>query len=337
MNFDIIAYGTQGALIYHSLPPQIKDNFCKAFNRLFSAGVEIPAAWLEGISNAQKTSNDAQIQLIKAVGYKTAQSVTLPDQYVEAVTLKSFKRIFGEQLNLDSVLSNTPAQLKGLLDQTSGSHGSEKKEISDDWLNTFEKAAGEKSSEEMRLLFSKVLAGEIIRPGTYSIRAIQILSSLETEVAKLFQLFCSCSVALKFEGKYFDVRVCGLNGQASQNSLASFGLSFQNLNLLLEYGLIISDFNSQHTYGQNAFVPRFSIFPFYYRNQFSTILEKDTNISPPEFNIRGVSLTKCGRELFPIIDQVDASHYKIAFEAYLSGLNKKLEVIPKMDLYGPLL
>src|SRR5690606_27257592 len=119
------------------------------------------------------------------------------------------------------------------------------KEISDDWLNTFEKEASQKSTADMQLMFAKVLAGEIRRPETFSIKSVKLLGEMDAATAKLFVRLCSLSVALVIKsspGEHIvDVRVASLSGNAAANSLQKYGLGFGQLNVLQEYGLIIPD------------------------------------------------------------------------------------------------
>ena len=61
----------------------------------------------------------------------------------------------------------------------------------DDWLNTFESEACQKSSEEMQERFARILAGEIKRPGTFSIRTIKLLGEIDSDIASIFRTFCS--------------------------------------------------------------------------------------------------------------------------------------------------
>lgn len=61
----------------------------------------------------------------------------------------------------------------------------------DDWLSTFENEACHKSSEEMQERFARLLAGEIKRPGSFSIRSIKLLGQVDSETALIFRTFCS--------------------------------------------------------------------------------------------------------------------------------------------------
>lgn len=115
---------------------------------------------------------------------------------------------------------------------------SQSEDISEDWLNEFENLARLKSSEEMKLVFGKILSGEIIKPGSFSIKTIKLISQLDNQAAKLFQLFCSQTISLSAGGNIYDARVVSINGNAASNSLSQYGLSFDSLNILHEYGLI---------------------------------------------------------------------------------------------------
>ena len=87
--------------------------------------------------------------------------------------------------------------------------GGEEKTISDDFLNSFEEEVRQKSSEDMQLLFGRILAGEIRKPGTYSIRTVKILGQLSQGVAGLFRQACSICVAIEIPigGSILDIRV----------------------------------------------------------------------------------------------------------------------------------
>ena len=99
----------------------------------------------------------------------------------------------------------------------------------------------------MQIMFGRILAGEIKQPESFSIKAIKALDELDCIVAKLFQKLCSCSITTPIP-IWKDTRVCSLGSNASANSLQKFGLGFYDLNILNEYDLIISDYNSYQEY-----------------------------------------------------------------------------------------
>jgi hypothetical protein len=56
-------------------------------------------------------------------------------------------------------------------------------EIDDDWLNLFVRLCEDKSSEELQQLFGRILSGEIRRPGSFSLRTVQLMSTISKQDA----------------------------------------------------------------------------------------------------------------------------------------------------------
>ncbi|WP_185975133.1 DUF2806 domain-containing protein [Mesorhizobium sp. WSM4310] len=63
--------------------------------------------------------------------------------------------------------------------------------LEDDWLNFFEDYAEKASSENMRKLWGRILAGEIRKPGAFSLRTLRIASELDRPTVSLFQEFAA--------------------------------------------------------------------------------------------------------------------------------------------------
>ena len=64
--------------------------------------------------------------------------------------------------------------------------------------STFSKRRGsQKSSEDMQRRFARVLAGEIEKPGSYSILTLKTLGELDQNIATLFKKLCSACVFLE--------------------------------------------------------------------------------------------------------------------------------------------
>lgn len=76
--------------------------------------------------------------------------------------------------------------------------------MSEDWLNYFESYAENVSSEELRSLWARVLAGEIRNPRSFSLRTLRLLSEIDAATAKSFESFVSDRITddslLKREG-----------------------------------------------------------------------------------------------------------------------------------------
>ncbi|MEJ7682155.1 MAG: DUF2806 domain-containing protein [Segetibacter sp.] len=186
---------------------------------------------------------------------------------------KYASKIIKEQLNLDDISIRTAKELSN---EEYSKQDETKTEISEDWLNEFENQARQMSSEEMKFIFSKILANEVINPGNFSIRTIRIISQLDNLAAKLFEKLCSCAVSMQVGSHVIDTRVISFEGNAGANTLSKYGLSFDNLNVLQEYGLIISDYNSYMNYSPCVVNEENKVaLPFKFSNNYFAFLPID--------------------------------------------------------------
>lgn len=73
--------------------------------------------------------------------------------------------------------------------------------VNEDWTTRFFNIVEDISDEEMLNLWGRILAGEVKRPKTYSIRTLEFIKNLSKEEATIFNKIGSC--ALFASGKYF--------------------------------------------------------------------------------------------------------------------------------------
>ena len=63
--------------------------------------------------------------------------------------------------------------------------------MDEDWIARFFELAKDVSREEMQKLWGRLLAGEISKPGQFSLRTLEVLRNLSAEEAKLFERACA--------------------------------------------------------------------------------------------------------------------------------------------------
>lgn len=313
---DLISDAATGVTI----PAPIRKNAFKAFNRLCTAAIDIAAAYLEGIAEEKKAETNARIKLIETNAEQIADQLQVDPEYARIAVKKFGQKIIREQVNLDIVSEKAAKELS----QPNTIESED--EIDDDWLNTFEKEASQKSTEDMQALFARVLSGEITRPSTYSIRTVKILGEINPDVAQLFQRFCSAaiSVVIPRNGVIYDGRVCGLSGNAASNSLKDFGITFGNLNTLNEYGLIISDYNSWFDYSDIAIIENNRVKAGFYHQDKLWGLKPMDGWKKKQLKITGVALSKAGQELSRIVDISPHQKYTDALIKYFSNLQLEM-------------
>ena len=326
-----------------TIPAPIRKNAFKAFDRLCSALIDVPVGALERRSAEKRSESEARIKIREEITTQIVQQVKIDPEYALKAGHKFAEKIIREQLNLDKISAIAASELKNGESDNPANQGTnqpneeqsadssnqeansgEEKVIDDDWLNSFETEARQKSTEDMQLRFGRILAGEIRNPGSYSILTLKTLGELDQRIAALFKKLCSACMIL---GTYLiDARVSSLGGDAGDNALGKYGLGFSQLNLLNEYDLIISDYNSWMDYNlclvnQDNTV----VIPFEYQGKSWVLLPAPDRDNKPEFRLSGVALSRVGRELFRIVDQDPIPEYTEDLKKYLA--NQKLQMV----------
>ncbi|MBR8284600.1 DUF2806 domain-containing protein [Burkholderia vietnamiensis] len=288
------------------IPAIVRKNVAKAFNHL----MKVPNAYIDGKAAEIKAASDARVAVTKATGKALAQSIEVDKPLAAIATATHASRILRQQINAAQVLQYAAEEVK---QEASTDVTSEPEEISEDWLNAFEREATDMSSEHMQRLFGKILAGEIKRPKSYSIRTVKLMAQLDNRAAELFRVLCSMSCTLEIGSTILDARVLDLGQPAAQNGLMKFGLGFSELNILFEYGLIISDFGSVMGYGASVIQHNTIHVPIRYANRRFGLLSKDATAVTPEqltnFRLSGVQLSQAGKELLGIVELVENPTY----------------------------
>lgn len=191
----------------------------------------------------------------------------------------------------------------------------------DDWLNTFENEACQKSSEEMQERFARILAGEIKRPGSFSIRTIKLLGEIDSETASIFKTFCSGCISFDAPvGSGFIYRSIFPSFDVGKLNtfLKNYGISIPNLEELKEYSLLPANpgFNMNHMSGltiniKTSFVRTLPISssneksaaPFLYAGNYYFLKPRQNYLNPDwDFHMPGLLLSSVGQELVNIVE-----------------------------------
>ena len=166
-----------------------RSRLVTALDRLSGNLLEIPATWFEGHAQRIRSQNEARKALSDAEtllaveqlrhlpsGGRRALDVFLADQdrkqrNRDAVAIEAFEVI-------KALPPPAPAQSEPDQGQ---------KQISEDWLNVFSLHVENASSDHFRSMWGRILAGEIRRPGAFSLTTLRLMSELDMEIASTFQ------------------------------------------------------------------------------------------------------------------------------------------------------
>lgn len=317
-----------------TIPAPIRQNVFKALDRLGSALIDIPVGALERRSAEKRSESEARIKITEAVNAQIIEQIKVNPEFSKRASNTFAKKILREQFNLEQTLGFATDILKRKKYDNSRNQQAEsetEKSIEDDWFNIFEKEASQKSSEDIQRRFARVLAGEIEKPGSYSIKAVKALGDLDQDVAALFKRLCSLCVVVEdlCDEVVVDVRVVSIEGDAAQNALREYGLGFDQLNVLNEYRLIVSDYNSWHAYraygeNENNLQPLL----FQHQGKYWDLSPLSDQIEKQDFRLSGVALSRVGRELFHIVDQDPMPEYTEDLKKFFEKQNLRMIEVP---------
>ncbi len=252
--------------------------------------------------------------------------ITISDLVNQRIQFQEEKR----QVNIGSAVSDAAAEL--------GDAEVQDYEVDHDWTARFFNDVQDVSSEEMQKLWGKVLAGEVERPGSTSIKTLAILKNLDRAVATLFGKLCSMCVSIRPDGKNFmDARVPSLGGDAGNNALKDYNLDFGKLNVLNEHGLIISSYNSRYDFQATIGMaiggarPSLIRIPFYFQGKYWVLVPTTQRDAGKNFWLSGVALTKSGQELSRIVALESAEQYAQDLQDYFEKHNLRMTEVTNWE------
>ena len=313
------------------LPDPIRRNALKAFDRLCSALIDVPVGTLERRAAEKRAESEARIKIRDEITTQITQQIKVDPEYALRAGHKFAEKIIREQLNLDEISVIAADELKKKqYDNSTGQQADSETEnsIDDDWFNIFEKEASQKNSEDMQRRFGRVLAGEIEKPGSYSIKTLKTLGELDQKAAISFKKLCSMCIAFEYltNKRILDARVISFEGGLVQDVPGKYSLSCYEIDVLREYRLIGSTQNYMYPY--NLCIQSLNnMRPQPFRHQ-----GKDWFFDPfdpiQEFRFSGLSFSTVGRELFRIVDQDPMPEYTKVLKKFFADQKLIMVEVP---------
>lgn len=240
-----------------------------------------------------------QIKRIAQAEAEAEKIKALAQIEISAIQQRALIRMVQEegrnQENIERITAGAAEQLDSNADPS---------KMENDWIANFFEKCKTISDSEMQSLWSALLAGEANRPGTFSKRTIELVSSLDKQDAALFTKLCGFAI---FGGEVFPI-VLDHNAELYRKA----GINFAALNHLESIGLIryggIQTFLLEH-------LPQRFAFTYFGK----PLLFQMTAPSENKLEIGMVMLTKAGQQLARICGATPVPE----FPAYLVSEYKK--------------
>ena len=192
VEFDV-EIGANGKLVVKGkLPASLPEVFFRNLKKACEAGIAgiAPGFYRQAVEGKLKT------QIQSAVTDQICGDITDPNNR----ELLSF--IFQNQLFETATKIERRAEIIDqavpMIEGETGSSGTETT-ISDDFLFHFWEAADSVSHAELREIFAKILANEIMSPGKFSAATLNMLPTFHPDLARTFEKLCNMSFL--FQGR----------------------------------------------------------------------------------------------------------------------------------------
>lgn len=248
---------------------------------------------------------DAQAYAIKVLENAKAvagsETMLIEAETVERIGQRLVAQEIRRQNNIDAVVEKAAEELKG-------------KKVSDDpvdedWATRFFGIVQDVSKEEIKTIWAKILAKEIERPSSFSMRTLEVLRNISYEEAKLFAgiselVFVQDQMSFIFH-----------NGN-------KYGLNYYNLSKLREAGLMQSGEQVTRTFTASKANSKYTHIFVCGNKYIELTTEHDTN----DIVVPVCLLTQAGCELYELTEYRDNMGYLKDFAAFVRKENPSASV-----------
>ncbi len=214
-----------------------------------------------------------------------------------------------KQINLKAIVAK--ADLEAITDP---------KQVDQDWFLKWMEISQTVSRENVQEILAKILSGEVKNSGSFSLRALDILKNLSKQELQLFQTFCDISYSVPQLGNTLTCVISEPFGSPGQNGMQSIGLSYANLTILQDAGLIQTDLNSWRQFQ----IPQMLQIPFTIGSTLYNLKPTDETTSQPQVKV--LNFTSAGLELRSVLNIGVKPEYSSKF---LEWIKNKWKMIPQ--------
>jgi len=256
-----------------------------ALSRLVGVPINAVAARLERGEANIVARTEGQVAFQKIVASAAAQEAIKNPEFMQRAIETFGRDLVEKQINKDKIASKAVLILEDEY-VAEDTHGDTQnlKFVSPDWLNYFSSHAEKVSTEDMQDLWAKILAGEIRKPGQFSLSTMRVLSETDSELAKLFTKKINHSL----NGVFLHKRPT--NGALDMGLISLENAGFIKGSDGLGY---VNNFTQKYNGG----------FPLFYKSHMIKVNCED---SCKKLSLPTLHLTKAGQDIINLVDTISA-------------------------------
>lgn len=265
--------------------------------------IEVVSSGIGTLYRPRKIRKEADAQayamkvLERAKAEASSEAKIIEADTAERIGQRLVAKEVRRQENIDSVVEMAAKEL-------SGTEVSDKP-VGEDWASRFFDIVQDVSRDEMKALWAKILAKEIQRPSSFSLRTLDVLKNISYEEAELFVKLSEFVLKDVVGFVYCKDKV-----------LDKYGLKFYHLAKLREAGLLQSETMVTKTFISGSEIS--TKFTILYGKivLFLTLPGETQNIVMPVY-----LLSQAGCELFELTDHKESMNYLNDLTAFIKSEN----------------
>ena len=168
-----------------------KSRAVAALDRLAGSLFDMPTAFFEGVARKKRLKDEIQGRLRRAQADIAERQLAGTPHAADALIRDLLEEKARKQINAAAVAVEAVDALKALpppIDQSGSAEatsdsGEAAEPIDEDWMNQFVRFAEDASSDDLRQLWGRVLAGEIRQGGSFSRHTLRFIAELDKQTA----------------------------------------------------------------------------------------------------------------------------------------------------------
>jgi hypothetical protein len=276
-----------------ALSVSTKSRLFSSMDRLLGSVIDIPTSWLEGKSERIRIKNQLEAEKLKASN-GSLEAVTL--EIIEGVAIeKELKAITNKKAVVEAAIEHLRAEDASL-----------DGEIEEEWLSVFERFSEFATSTRLRDIWGRVLAGQIHDPRQFSLSTLRFIAELDSNIAQLFE-------------KYVQIR--SPDGFILAPKQLE-GQQFQDLNLLMEVGLLL------HVGGfAQSSAEQQSDGCFYFFGGNLALKIKLVDAAQSTISTEIIFITRVGKEICTILPEPNYEEYLRQIEKNFDTVSESSEIV----------
>ncbi|UWR19755.1 DUF2806 domain-containing protein [Sulfitobacter pontiacus] len=218
----------------NGIQAKAKSRFVSGVDRLLGNVTEIANVFLESKTGTKRSRIEAEKLLIQAAVSTLTAEVREDKLLAKQILENGFSQMSRRQLNKEKVIEAATIELKNS-PPTKENSTTGPSELSDEFLNRFERYSEDASEDEVRAKWAKVLAAEIKSPGQFSAKVMRTLDEIDNQTATLFTNAASHRIGSSIPKALYNP------AYTAQRALDEAGLIKQSITNIIQLGVKVTD------------------------------------------------------------------------------------------------